>query len=80
MNSILKDSALTLSALDVLKAITRGNFFWQKRILDYEDIIENIISLEHDFHSEKSFWILLFNISQHRGLLLSIFYFCSNNS
>lgn len=73
MNTIMKDSALTLSVLDVLKALTRGNFFWQKKILDYADLVANIISLEHEFHNEKSFWILLFNISQHRGLLLSIF-------
>ncbi len=74
MNSILKDPALTLSVLDILKALTRWNFFWQKRILDYKDLIENIISLEHDFHNEKSFWILLFNISQHRGVFASLYF------
>ncbi len=80
MHSLLKNTAMVLSVLDVLKALTRGNFKWQKKILVYDDLVDSIILLEHDYHNEKSFWILLFNISQHRGLLLTIFYFFSNNS
>ncbi len=73
MNAISKNQDLALNVLDVLKALTRGNFFWQKKILDYKNLVDNIIALEHDLHNEKSFWILLFNISQHRGLQYTLF-------
>ncbi len=74
MITFLRNTAFSLGVLDVLKALTRGSFTWQKKILEYGDLIANIISLEHDFHHEKSFWILLFNISQHRGLFASLYF------
>ncbi len=78
MNTFLGKTALIFGALDVLKALTRGHSVWRKRILDYNGLVENIISLEHNFQNESSFWILLFNISQWKGLL-SAFLCCFSN-
>ncbi len=75
MSTTLENPDLTFSTLDVLKELTRGNFFWQKRILNDKDLVESILSLEHDFHNEKTFWNLLFNISQHKGFTLSLYCF-----